>query len=256
MELQKVENEIVNDEKYDILKGISIGFACVLSNNHLKEIYNEIDILRDSNYKNIDLFKQKIGIIFKNETYINAYGFEIPLEKKQKITNYLLLTIEERRVYLDVNEELIYYLKASIFQEYFSNLFLAVNNIDNPSKYPSYRIIPKKKERDEIYDLIENNPEKFNIPSRFIDPITKSIMEDPVFCAFGYTYDRNSITNWLKNADTTPVSGMRLFVKTLTPNLSLKSDLKEYLEKLKSNLNKKRKIENDNENENNKKIKI
>ena len=41
-------------------------------------------------------------------------------------------------------------------------------------------------------------------------PITQEIMEDPVECADGTTYERKAIQAWLKNHDTSPLTNERL----------------------------------------------
>ena len=39
-------------------------------------------------------------------------------------------------------------------------------------------------------------------------PITLSVMSDPVICTGdGHTYERDAIVNWLKDHDTSPLSG-------------------------------------------------
>jgi Mg-chelatase subunit ChlD len=76
-----------------------------------------------------------------------------------------------------------------------------------------------------------------NIKISFECPISNEIMEDPVICSDGHTYDRKNIYNWLitLNKNTSPITGLRLENKNLTPNHTLKSMIEEF----KGNKNKK-----------------
>ena len=51
-----------------------------------------------------------------------------------------------------------------------------------------------------------------------ICPITQEIMEDPVVCADGHSYERGSIERWLAAHGTSPLTGRALPHKALTPN--------------------------------------
>ena len=53
-------------------------------------------------------------------------------------------------------------------------------------------------------------------------PISHDIMQDPVIAADGQTYEREYITMWLVNKDTSPMTNETLANKTLTPNHALK----------------------------------
>ncbi|KAG6537963.1 E3 ubiquitin-protein ligase PUB23-like [Zingiber officinale] len=55
----------------------------------------------------------------------------------------------------------------------------------------------------------------------FLCPISLEIMEDPVTVATGVSYDRRSISRWLADHDTCPVTNQRLTDLTLTPNSTL-----------------------------------
>ncbi|XP_074587811.1 E3 ubiquitin-protein ligase PUB23-like [Curcuma longa] len=59
------------------------------------------------------------------------------------------------------------------------------------------------------------------IPPFFLCPISLEIMEDPVTVATGVSYDRRSISRWLAEHDTCPVTNQRLTDLTLTPNATL-----------------------------------
>jgi len=58
-------------------------------------------------------------------------------------------------------------------------------------------------------------------------------MQDPVIASDGYSYEREAIIEWLKTHQTSPMTGIVLLSKEITPNFNLKSQIKEYLEKKK-----------------------
>jgi hypothetical protein len=66
------------------------------------------------------------------------------------------------------------------------------------------------------------------VPAEFVDAITMEMMDDPVITCDGQTYDRRSIEEWLRNRNTSPLTGALLASKTLTPNISLKKLIDDY----------------------------
>lgn len=82
--------------------------------------------------------------------------------------------------------------------------------------------------------LAVNNP---NLKISLECPISGEIMDDPVTCSDGHTYDRKNIYNWLitLNKNTSPITGAVLQSKNLIPNHAVKSMIEEY----KGNKNKK-----------------
>ena len=68
---------------------------------------------------------------------------------------------------------------------------------------------------------------------QFLCPITRSVMEDPVVCTDGHSYERAAITIWLKKNPTSPVTKESMYHGCIVPNLCLKSAI----ETLKSSLN-------------------
>eukprot|EP01052_Picozoa_sp_SAG31_P004895 SAG31_NODE_208_length_20313_cov_6.143119_12_plen_1566_part_00 len=59
----------------------------------------------------------------------------------------------------------------------------------------------------------------------FMCPITQQVMCDPVFAADGYTYERAAIMEWLEGHSSSPMTGVTLTSRTLTPNRNLKSQI-------------------------------
>ncbi|EKD44842.1 MAG: hypothetical protein ACD_70C00208G0002 [uncultured bacterium] len=68
------------------------------------------------------------------------------------------------------------------------------------------------------------------IPSAFICPITFEIMEDPVMCVDGHTYERAAIDRWLKENKNSPMTGARLSSIWFTTNFTLKKAIAEWRE--------------------------
>ncbi|CAA0836685.1 U-box domain-containing protein 35 [Striga hermonthica] len=65
-------------------------------------------------------------------------------------------------------------------------------------------------------------------PKHFICPIVKEVMADPCVAGDGYTYDRRAIETWLEEKDASPVTGLPLPHKYLTPNYTLLSAIIEW----------------------------
>ena len=63
------------------------------------------------------------------------------------------------------------------------------------------------------------------IPDHFICPITLEIMDDPVICSDGITYNRDNIERWLETNSTSPKTNQVLKDKILIPNYALKSGI-------------------------------
>ena len=69
---------------------------------------------------------------------------------------------------------------------------------------------------------------------KFLCPLTKKIMLEPVVDALGNTYDKEAIKEWLKDNDKTPdlpgLGSQELPDKNLTPNKTVQKELVEYKE--------------------------
>lgn len=60
-----------------------------------------------------------------------------------------------------------------------------------------------------------------------ICPITQDVMEDPVVCADGHSYERAAITHWLLARDTSPSTNAPLPHKNVVPNHALRNLIAE-----------------------------
>jgi hypothetical protein len=69
-----------------------------------------------------------------------------------------------------------------------------------------------------------------NIPDEFICPITLEVMEDPVICNDGYTYERSAIESITGNIS--PMTRQEIDKTNLIPNRALKNCILRYNEKL------------------------
>ena len=67
-----------------------------------------------------------------------------------------------------------------------------------------------------------------NHPDEFLCPITYELMEDPVVCADGHTYERAAVTEWLATHDRSPKCNTVLEHKFLIPNHSMRKQIMEY----------------------------
>ena len=66
-------------------------------------------------------------------------------------------------------------------------------------------------------------------PSEFLCPINLNVMQDPVACPDGNTYERNAILAWKRHAEvtgtpfTSPLTGERMGHGAMYPNYIIKS---------------------------------
>ena len=72
----------------------------------------------------------------------------------------------------------------------------------------------------------ENREDK--IPSKFICPLTKQIMRDPVIAFDGYVYEREAITQQLKEKGTSPITGAKAYVMDVFSRGELKREIEAY----------------------------
>lgn len=64
--------------------------------------------------------------------------------------------------------------------------------------------------------------------TRYICPITREVMENPVVAADGFSYELAAIRVWLSEHNASPITREVLAHKNLTPNLHLKSLIAEF----------------------------
>ncbi|OGT54462.1 MAG: hypothetical protein A3F17_07675 [Gammaproteobacteria bacterium RIFCSPHIGHO2_12_FULL_41_15] len=77
---------------------------------------------------------------------------------------------------------------------------------------------------------------ELNIPDEFSDPISFEIMKEPMSTAAGYSYERTTITEWLKDHDTDPLTNKKLPHLNLVPNHNLRKLIEDhYLRKNEAN---------------------
>ena len=55
-------------------------------------------------------------------------------------------------------------------------------------------------------------------------------MIDPVVASDGHTYERKAIELWLENKNSSPMTGLQLSNKVLTPSHTLKSMIREFID--------------------------
>lgn len=65
-------------------------------------------------------------------------------------------------------------------------------------------------------------------------PITYSQMESPYIDMFGHSYEKEAISTWLKNNNTSPLTGLEYPLKILFKNRNLENAIKEFESKSKS----------------------
>jgi len=67
-------------------------------------------------------------------------------------------------------------------------------------------------------------------PEEFLCPITKEVMSQPVILvADGTTYEESALKVWLKEHNTSPLTGLELHTKEMKPNYNLRQAIENYL---------------------------
>jgi hypothetical protein len=79
-----------------------------------------------------------------------------------------------------------------------------------------------QKVRDRVKDLAV---ELVKINEAFYCPITREVMEDPVVCMDGHTYERYAIVQWLETHDTSPKTNARLPSRFIVSNHALRAEI-------------------------------
>jgi U-box domain len=94
--------------------------------------------------------------------------------------------------------------------------------------------VDKRPDFGKIYDCLAEKivrTVKLERPScsdSLICPISFDIMDDPVVCADGHSYDRVNIERWLAASNRSPKTNLPLAHNNLIPNLALKKAVDEY----------------------------
>jgi hypothetical protein len=84
------------------------------------------------------------------------------------------------------------------------------------------RQVDKSIDYDCIVDLLD-------IPNEYYCCISQCIMQDPVSTVDGFNYDRKNIERWFQVSSKSPLTGLELSSKKLTPNFQLKDQIEKYL---------------------------
>lgn len=66
------------------------------------------------------------------------------------------------------------------------------------------------------------------VPPEFLCPITTELMEDPVICADGRSYERSAITKWFETSQRSPMTGAVLENTVMLPNVNLKALIEDW----------------------------
>ena len=69
------------------------------------------------------------------------------------------------------------------------------------------------------------------IPDEFRCPITHELMNDPVICSDGHTYERAAIERWLRSHGSSPKTNAPLPNRTVLPNHNLRGIIETYKNK-------------------------
>lgn len=75
------------------------------------------------------------------------------------------------------------------------------------------------------------SPSSAGVPESFLCPICYNQMNHPVVALDGFTYCKKCIATWLRDHSRSPMTGVMLHSKQLTPNNSMRSQIAEFVQK-------------------------
>ena len=79
--------------------------------------------------------------------------------------------------------------------------------------------------------VMPDHPDDADIPDHFMCPISYTLMQDPVICRDGHSYERAALERWFEmNEPRSPRTNEPLADKTIIPNQVLRSQITEYME--------------------------
>lgn len=99
--------------------------------------------------------------------------------------------------------------------------------LEDSENYEKY-----KEKINKITNLIEQG--KIKIPENFLCPISKSIFYNPVLLSDGYTYEKEYILKWIQNNNKSPMTNRELINKDISPNILVRSMVREWVDKINS----------------------
>jgi len=85
--------------------------------------------------------------------------------------------------------------------------------------------IATRKDFEVIVDILKT---LLDVPPYFVCPITLTIMEDPVMCSDGHTYERAAIESWLQTSIKSPKTNLALQSQSITINYALRDAITSY----------------------------
>ena len=90
------------------------------------------------------------------------------------------------------------------------------------------KFIEKHNLQNKISDLEDNE----QIDTKFLCPISRALMKDPVVNEYGICYDRLNIEHWLSNNNTDPFTNQALNSKILCACKYIENDIISFLESI------------------------
>ena len=76
------------------------------------------------------------------------------------------------------------------------------------------------------------NLDKDIIPDKYLCPISRELMFEPVITEMGINYDNKYIYEWFKNSDKDPYTNTQIESKVLYPNVEKTNDILDFLKSI------------------------
>ena len=157
-------------------------------------------------------------------SYTDATVFN-PLVRSQPDSTRRLLNTQGERIFVDEVD----ITSTSVDGETASTTF--TNCIFSPSLSRQKRSFQQRTRSNSVSSQDVTTPSVISddgsaTPMEMICPISHEIMNDPVLCSDGQTYDRSSIEEWIRSCNDdvkSPLTGKKLESINLVPNHALRS---------------------------------
>eukprot|EP00054_Salpingoeca_dolichothecata_P027154 m.197600 g.197600 ORF g.197600 m.197600 type:complete len:1101 (+) comp25879_c0_seq3:125-3427(+) len=123
-------------------------------------------------------------------------------------------------------------LDSTLAEEFFADRQqYEANAVKHTAQYASRTMASWKKEiLGQDWDESEQQDDDSSAPKEYVDPISLSVMSDPVTTPTGVSYERSSIESWILQNGTDPLTSKPLKSSQLVPNLSLREAIKRWSE--------------------------
>lgn len=194
---------------------IMIDNFCQYPNNYQNLNYNNI-----KSYKQILVTQKRHPKIFEQIDMLHEDYLSLKSNFRQEILlkEQFLLSLEHKYN----RDKDIFKYEINKIEKYYQDKVNELNKINLSDKK---KINEQSLENDKLNNIIFQKCDLLSINDiqDFHCPISWELFKDPVILEDGFTYERESISEWLTKHKTSPNTNSKIYSKKLIPNQSLKN---------------------------------